>query len=77
MTHHLPEARAFLSPHERSPITSANLLSVILDSACSNPSMEDPGWNVYRVETHCIGFEITARKHEDDWIVLSTFTYLC
>lgn len=33
----------------------------ILDHACPMHEAEH-GWDVYRIETHCVAFEIVARK---------------
>lgn len=48
------------------------LLAEILDDACpnGNPGEYGPEWNAYWIETHCVGFNIIARKVEGEWKIL-------
>lgn len=61
-------------------ITLAQVASEILDNCCSNPAdaedwMENQsdykGWNSYFIETHCIVWEVIAKKTPDGWLIKS------
>jgi hypothetical protein len=51
------------------------LMNEILDNACSNPDEDNPGFNKYTIETHCVGFDIIARKVNDQWEIKEWTTY--
>jgi hypothetical protein len=61
-------------------ITEALPLSIdlLISHACGNPDREwdldktyeenmqsDGGWNIYRIELHCVAFKVSARKVDD------------
>lgn len=39
----------------------ARVFDEILSHSCSNPSVDHPGWNEYRVELCCLRLVVTAR----------------
>jgi hypothetical protein len=44
----------------------ARLAHDILDNACPNGGT-DGEWGTYVIETHCVAWRITARKHDGHW----------
>ena len=48
-------------------INLEKLFSDILDNCCSNPT--EDGWDEISIETHCVGWIITAKKENGKWII--------
>lgn len=46
------------------------LITKILDGACPNGNPAEDGWNGYWIETHCVGYNVTARKVAGVWEIL-------
>lgn len=42
-------------------ITLAHLMSSMLNDACPSRLPDEDGWAVFYIETHCVGYSITAR----------------
>ena len=45
----------------------AQVLADVLDHACPNGGVGEDGWASYYVETHCVAWNITARKTDSGW----------
>lgn len=69
-------------PIQAKRILPGILLEEILNNACSNPAyleigdntfgdQIDEGFNVYRIETHCVAYEILAKKVMGHWFIKS------
>lgn len=59
-------------------MTLEEMMVKILDHSCSNPADYNEwvknqrnytGWNLYRIETHCVEWEITAKNVDGKWII--------
>ena len=37
------------------------VLNLLLSNACANPSGENPGYSVSKIELHCVSYEIVYR----------------
>lgn len=54
-------------------MTLAELMSSILDGACPNGGTD----NTYYIETHCVGWRITAHKTAGKWIISDVTSEAC
>lgn len=48
------------------------LIAEILDAACPNGGTDENGNNIYVIETHCVAWQITAKKIGGRWHIIKS-----
>lgn len=54
----------------------SELMTEILDGTCVSNYLPN-GYNLYHIETHCVAWEIVARKTDGKWDVASVTSKDC
>lgn len=60
-------------PMHKLKMTLDGLATAILDSACPNGG----GENSYYIETHCVGWNVTAQKINGRWEIIDVVSEDC
>lgn len=67
-TNHEPETGKLSNNTGR----AETLIAEILDAACPNGGTDENGNNIYVIETHCVAWQITAKKIGGRWHIIKS-----